>query len=299
MRRLLLLPVVLAALPSVAGEYSGLASVDLSVLYVDEDDRPMEERFLPKSVGLRIKPIPGSLYGIPLGVDLLDVEADESGMLSLDLLSIGDKLDAIALPIVPVGEFRTIRIDPPDARVVRLGTFSYPASDIEFRASTGLAVTGDDIPTAQTLVYFDRPLRIEGVGESDGYTFTYDLQIPEAGVAWVEITDAVEKQMLITERRTAGREALTIHVRELTYLPVVREQGGYRLFDQFFANDDLERLPESLSKYPGKEVLVTGTSNITIGDMLTLLPVLQQADYRLLFRDGDGNIHPVDVEEGF
>ncbi len=181
----------------------------------------------------------------------------------------------------------------------RLGTFSYPAADIEFRASTGLAVIGDDIPTGQTLVYFDRPVRIEGVGESDGYTMTYDLQITEAGVAWVEITDAVEKQMLITERRTAGRETLTIHVREITYLPVVREPGGYRLFDQFFANDDLERLPESLSKYPGKEVLVTGTSNITIGDMLTLLPVLQQADYRLLFRDGDGNIHPVDVEKGF
>lgn len=299
MRLLVLWLAALTAQASVAGEYSGLASVELSVLYVDEDDRPVDDFALGQSVGLRIKPIPGSLYGIPLGINLLDVEADESGKLSLDLQSISDKLAAIALPIVPVGEFSTITIDPPDVRVVRLGTFSYPTSDIEFRASTGLGVMGDDIPTGQTLVYFDRPVRIEGVGRSDEITMTYDLNIPEAGVAWVELTDPVDQKMHITERRTAGREALTVHVREFTYLPVVREQGGYRLFDQFFASDDLERLPESLSKYPGKQVLVTGESNVTVGDMLTLLPVLRDAGYQLLFRDGDGNIHPVDVEEGF
>lgn len=300
MRLLFLSLAALAMLPSAAGEYAGLASVDLSVMYVDEDDRPMDDHYLPKSVGLRIKPIPGSMYGSALDVNMLDVVTDESGMLKLDLLSIGNTLDAIALPIVPVGEFETLTIDPPDVRVVRLGTFSYSASDFEIEASsTGFRVVGDGILAGQSLVYFDRPVRIAGVWEDGDHTTTYDIQIREAGVAWVEFADPDDKRVLVTERRTAGREALTIYVRELTYLPVVREQGGYRLFDQFFATDDLERLPESLAKYPARKVLVTGTSNITIGDMTTLLPVLQQADYRLLFRDGEGNIHPVEVEEGF
>ncbi|MDX1518178.1 MAG: hypothetical protein R3288_15135 [Woeseiaceae bacterium] len=300
MRLLFLGLAALAMLPSAAGEYAGLASVDLSVLYVDEDDRPMDDSYLPKSVGLRIKPIPGSMYGSALDVSVLDVVADESGMINLDLLSIGDTLDAIALPIVPVGEFETLTIDPPDVRVVRLGTFAYALSDFEIEAaSTGLRVVDDDSLAGQSLVYFDRPARIAGDWHDDDHTTTYDVQIHEAGVAWVEFADLDDKRVLVTERRAAGREALTIYVRELTYLPVVREQGGYRLFDEVFANDELGRLPASLSKYPGKQVLVTGETNVTLGDMLTLLPVLHDAGYQLLFRDGDGNVHPVDVEEGF
>lgn len=162
------------------------ASIKFQAGYFAESGKALENESQPKRIGVHAAPIPGNIFGPPVFPAIVSAYAHIGEPSVLDLASAESKLEKIATPLTDVGISAGLRIDPPEARLARLGIF---AAD----ADTGNGVPGYTSligPSKEiySIVYFDRPCVLTGVAHSEGKSVTYNVRILGSGIHILAMT---------------------------------------------------------------------------------------------------------------
>ena len=156
------------------------ASIRFQAGYFADDGTAIESESLPKAIGVHAVPIPGNIFGAPVFPALASVYVHTGEPSVLDLGSAESQLKSISTPLTEDGLKAGLRVNPPDARLARLGIFVA-------NADTGKGVPGyasliGPSKEIYSIVYFDRPCVLSGVAHSEGKTVTYDIQILSPGI---------------------------------------------------------------------------------------------------------------------
>ena len=154
--------------------------------------QPIDDSFIDQQLSIIFPAISGAIIGSPSG-EILKIANAQDGNFKLDVpLSV----DGLAREI----SNSTLRIEPKDTRVLRMGTFhSYPyylnLGDASF-------VNGEN-GNALIFVYFSQQVKIEGEMQIRNEIFDHDLNIGKAGWQWLEIAKISSKRYSI--RRYLGQ----------------------------------------------------------------------------------------------
>ena len=72
------------------------------------------------------------------------------------------------------------------------------------------------------------------------------------------------------------------------YILLEKTDSGYEVGDQKVSSEALDTLPSLLKQYSSKAVLLGKESQITVGELLTLGPILAEAGYKMFYLDNQG-----------
>ncbi|MDJ0907719.1 MAG: hypothetical protein QNI99_00890 [Woeseiaceae bacterium] len=266
-------------------------TVSLTVRYVDEDLRPMDASHLPQRIRFNIRPIPGGIGGVPLGVNLLDVEVKIGDTIDLDLVDFADRVAPIALPMQKNGSFRTADVVPEDVKVVRLGTFAASAGGPRINASTGMAA-GADRPLTQVLVWFDRAVSITGNGVSDDLSFEFDISAPGEGFRWVQYDEYEPGSYRVTDRSIDASPYVTLEILQVEWVVLEKRDDEYWLMGR--AIEGAEHLIWLLRDAGAMALMLGDGQGWSISDISHLGPMLDGSEFVLLYRGVDGTVRRVE-----
>ncbi len=263
----------------------------IRVHYVDDALRPIDPAHLPERIRFRLSPIPGGLHGVPLGVSLLDVEADVGDSIELDLSELAEQVAPIALQMQRIGAFNSAEIVPEDVKVLRLGTFASAADFPRIYASTGMAA-GEDEPVTLVLVWFDRAASIVGKGTSGEMSFEYDISAPGAGFRWIQYEEFEPDRYRITDRSTEADPYLTIEIRQIDWITIEKREDVYWLMGRRL--EGASHLISLLRDAGAHALMLDDKQEWSISDISTLRPMLDGSEFDLLYRDAEGAVRFVD-----
>jgi hypothetical protein len=101
----------------------------------------------------------GDIFGNPSVT--LHEETGNLQQLTLDLTALATVADKYAEPLTPTALLRGFRTEPAQARLARVGTFTYDALSGTAIGATGFIAPADG--RLLLLIYADRPCRLHGV----------------------------------------------------------------------------------------------------------------------------------------
>jgi hypothetical protein len=128
----------------------------------------------------------GDIFGNPSVT--LHEETGNLHQLTLDLSALAAVADKYAEPLTPMALTRGFRLEPTQARVARVGSFTYDALSGTAIGATGFIAPADD--KLLLLIYADRPCRLHGfIPLPNSESTDVDVQLPAAGFHWLRIDD--------------------------------------------------------------------------------------------------------------
>lgn len=126
--------------------------------------------------------IPGSIFGSPIEDVLLPVEVDEESRIVVQLSEWAELAETYAAPLTEENLKRGLRIQPTDARLLRVGTFAY---DLRHESGMGGGLRELGEGGYIVLVYVDRPSVISGSITLDETKYTHFIDLPAKGFHYV------------------------------------------------------------------------------------------------------------------
>lgn len=127
----------------------------------------------------------GRFVGSPFDVGLTEL-IDDYDQVAMDFVGVAERIDQSISSIMHGDQTIGIEIQPAATRFARFGTFAY-----EPRSGNGLGRTGfidAEDGDYLWLTYFDRPCTVRGRQPlPDGTYFDYAVDIPRAGLFWLEL----------------------------------------------------------------------------------------------------------------
>ena len=287
----LILTLLLVATAAVRADIADAPdSVSLTVRYVAEDLTPIEAAHFPQRIRFNIRPIPGGIHGVPLGVNFLDVEANIGETIELDLADFAERAAPIALQMQRTGSFRTAKIVPEDVKVVRLGTLTASAEGAQINASTGIAA-GEDLPMTLVLVWFDRAASITGNGVSGDKSFEFEISAPGAGFRWIQYEEVEPDRYRISDRSIDAAPYLSLNILQVEWVVVEKREGDYWLMGRRL--EDAEHLIWLLRDVGAMALMLDDAQEWSISDISHLGPMLDGSEFALVYRDADGTVRRV------
>lgn len=190
------------------------AVLDLRLVFVDDNHRPIDSPFNPKGAALMFPYISGQFFGRASGapLDFKHISADRR--FSLPLSQWQTTLADAAEPLTgaPATEANPLSADPPGARLARVGTFAFDLGTARPLGGGGFmdSLTGDLL----VLVYVDRPCVLEGVSQADGVSYAFEtVRFAEGGLHWVRIASEGAERYMVRNAKPQG-EIVFIVTRE-------------------------------------------------------------------------------------
>jgi hypothetical protein len=152
--------------------------------------------------------IAGDLYGPATTGDFIHPVINPDLSFDIDFSRVQQDLNRSLQPT----EFSLdyLRIDPPNARLARLAPLALQPDGIEQVATTDWidAATNERL----MLVYVDRPSRITGALERDGYTIRYNVRAAVPGYIWIARRKTEDGEQMYTEVEKPERVILALTV---------------------------------------------------------------------------------------
>jgi hypothetical protein len=130
--------------------------------------------------------VTGDVFGSP-SIPLHE-QTGKMEQIELDLAALGLVAARYAEPLTGTARLRGFQLEPKDARIARVGTFTYDAISGRALGATGFFALSDQ--RLLILIYVDRPCRLYGtVPLSATEAEELDVHLPAAGFHWLKALD--------------------------------------------------------------------------------------------------------------
>lgn len=152
----------------------------------------------------------GQFVGAPFDVGLTELIADYD-QVAMDFVGVADRIDQAISSIIAGEQTAGVDIQPSNTRFARFGTFAYEPHSGNGLGRTGFidAHDGDYL----WLTYFDRPCTVRGRQLlRDGTYFDYAIDIPQAGLYWLELVASPNGGEVISVAQPSARPVFGIEL---------------------------------------------------------------------------------------
>ena len=166
--------------PSSTRDDKGLSTLN-ATLWV-EDNNTFDGEIHSSQIVPYFSFIPGSIFGSPIDDVLLPVEVDEEARIVVELSEWAELAETYAAPLTEEYFELGLRIQPKDARLLRVGTFAY---DLRHESGMGGGLRELGESGYIVLVYVDRPSVISGSITLDDTKYTHFIDLPAKGFHYV------------------------------------------------------------------------------------------------------------------
>lgn len=185
----------MASLPS-AVAVEALTEVAVTVRIIDSDRNPVPESPTPREVTLYFPFIGGAWFAEAREASGIRKRARVGDRLRFDLSALRARVDEMARPWPEGRGTSSVRVTPPDARVVHVGVAGAHDDGTAFADHTLFM----DAATKERLllIYADRPCRLRGDGSVESRTVAYEVDLPVAGFHWVRVTERATERGRLT-----------------------------------------------------------------------------------------------------